>query len=196
MEFIFINSDNLKIILSKEDMNNFDITPEDFDYSKTKSKHILWTILDKAKKETDFNADDAKLYVQLYSSEDGGCEIYITKIKKENKDVKKDNIDEYSKLYIILEFDALVDLCKRLNKDGYGPNCKLYYDRSGKYILIPGQPQIMPSYMRNREAKNYLPEYFYEYGTVKLLQESTIDYFNEHFVKIADGNIPEMLALI
>ena len=194
MEFININNERLKIILSKEDMISFDIRPEEFDYSNTGSKHILWSVLNKAKKEAGFNADDTKLYVQLFTSGDGGCEIYISKIKNENKKEYQTLEESLSGIYIVLEFKALLDLCKRLYIDGYGKNGMLYYDRTGKYIFVPTSIKRMPSYIKNNENIITVPEYCTEYGSLIPLQEFTIDYFNEHFIKIAEGNIPEILT--
>ena len=79
MELIVVNSQKLKIILDKDDMLSFDISGEDLDYSSAKTRKALGNILERAKAETGFDTGNDRLYIQVFLSVDGGCEMFFTK---------------------------------------------------------------------------------------------------------------------
>ncbi len=201
MEFILISEEKLKIILSKEEMTEFEMSPDDFDYSKISTKHILWSVLNKAHNETGFDADKCKLFVQVYASKDGGCEIYISKIRKEqfehntNTYYEKDNTSSGG-YFLSLGFDNLISLCNRLNNDKIKYHTILYYNDIGLYVLILKPKKRFPSYYKEIEVNEPLPDYLTEYGRINKLDDYTENYFEEHYIKIADGNAAELLSVI
>lgn len=79
MELIMISSSKLKIMLSADDMAKYALDA-DIDYSDKKTRRIFKVILNEAYEKTGFNAESEKLFIQLYPSKKGGCEVYITKI--------------------------------------------------------------------------------------------------------------------
>ena len=78
MEFIVINEEKLKVILTSDDMKKLNISAEDLDYQKTSTKRVVWEILDKAKQTEGFDSDNSKLYIQVFPSPDGGCEMFAS----------------------------------------------------------------------------------------------------------------------
>ena len=56
MELILINEKKLKIMLSPEDMREYEIDPDSVDYDKTETRRAFWSILDEAKHRTGFDA--------------------------------------------------------------------------------------------------------------------------------------------
>lgn len=149
MELIVVNSRKLKIILDKDDMMSFDISGEDLDYSSAKTKKALGNILEKARAEAGFDAGNDRLYIQVFLSVDGGCEMFFTKRARllpepESKScsfIKKkygtasDYSREYGR-YIAKSdnIDNIIDLCIRLKKEGFFGTSSLY-DLEGGYIL-------------------------------------------------------------
>ena len=79
MELIVISSNKLKIMLSADDMNKYALGA-DIDYADSKTRQAFRSILEEAREKTGFDAESEKIYIQLYPSKKGGCEVYITKI--------------------------------------------------------------------------------------------------------------------
>ncbi len=74
-----ISSSKLKIMLSADDMQKYALDA-DVNYADSKTRRAFRTILEEAKQKTGFDAESEKIFIQLYPSKKGGCEVYITKI--------------------------------------------------------------------------------------------------------------------
>ena len=96
MEIIMINENKLKVMLCKEDLSHFELSPEQLDYSNTETKRMFWDVLSRAKHQTGFDTDGQRVLVQLYPSKEGGCEMFVTKIGI-LRDNSNDNIKTYTK---------------------------------------------------------------------------------------------------
>ena len=82
MELIKISDSKLKIALTPTDMEKYSLDIQTMDYDKTETRSAFWQLLDEAKHKTGFDAASEKIFVQIYSSIGGGCEMYVTKLKK------------------------------------------------------------------------------------------------------------------
>lgn len=80
MELILINSGKLKIMLSEEDMLEYELNCDAADYDTTETRRAFWNILAEAKERTGFDAASERVFIQLYPSKAGGCEMYVTKV--------------------------------------------------------------------------------------------------------------------
>ena len=80
MDLILINDSKLKIILTQDDMASYALTCDNIDYDNTETRRAFWDILDAAKHKTGFDAASERVYVQVYPSKGGGCEMYVTKL--------------------------------------------------------------------------------------------------------------------
>lgn len=80
MELILINDTKLKIMLTEEDMVHYDLDCTCANYDNTETRRAFWNILDEAKHRTGFDAASDRVFIQLYPSKEGGCEMYVTKV--------------------------------------------------------------------------------------------------------------------
>ena len=80
MELIRINENKLKIMLSEGDMKQYALDCASLDYDNTETRRAFWSILDEAKHQTGFDAASQRVFVQLYPSKEGGCEMFVTKL--------------------------------------------------------------------------------------------------------------------
>lgn len=78
MEIIPINDSKLKIMLDESDMKELHIC-NDADCARGETRLAIRTILERAKTQIGFNTDGSEIFVQLYTSKSGGCELFITK---------------------------------------------------------------------------------------------------------------------
>ena len=79
MELIVISDKRLKIMLSADDMSAYNINALTLDTDNNKTKRILYDILDRAKRNAGFESDTDRVFVQIFPSREGGCEMFVTK---------------------------------------------------------------------------------------------------------------------
>ena len=121
MELILISDSKLKIMLSPDDMKDFDLDCDSVDYSKTETRRAFWSILDEAKHRTGFDAASQRIYIQLYPCRQGGCEMYITKIGS-SKGSEIFRSEQNYLAYIFDSLDLMIRVCRqrRFYTRGYG----------------------------------------------------------------------------
>ncbi len=78
MEMIPISRSKLKIMLDESDMKEYNIGKE-ADCANNETRHAIRNILDMAKSRIGFNTEGEEIFVQLYTSKTGGCELFVTK---------------------------------------------------------------------------------------------------------------------
>ncbi|MBE6583401.1 MAG: adaptor protein MecA [Ruminococcaceae bacterium] len=78
MELIPINDSKLKIMLDEIDMKEYRLGAES-DCADMETRRAIRNILDLARDQIGFNTEGAEIFVQLYTSKKGGCELFITK---------------------------------------------------------------------------------------------------------------------
>ncbi len=208
MEIIMINDSKLKIMLTSEDLEDFEIEAENLDYSNTETKRMFWDILNQAKHTVGFDTDGHRVLVQLYPSREGGCEMFITKIgeiREEELPCDKDEISSpllhykpshksSSGKYRTGAFgfdrlDWMIDVCRRLRGIGYSGNSRAYISDDHRYYL----------FLEGLDAGSYLPldEYSFitEYGTAEHVN-SLRSYLGEHGKSIRDGDAVDCLGVL
>lgn len=82
LELLLISENKIKISLTKEDLDAHGITSDDIDYDNTETRRVFWTLLDEVKNKTGFDAAKTRIFIQIYPMRDGGCELYVSKIKE------------------------------------------------------------------------------------------------------------------
>ena len=145
MELILINEKKLKIMLSLEDMKEYEIDPDSVDYDKTETRKAFWSILDEAKHRTGFDAASERVYIQMYPSREGGCEMYVTKIgilpascKTREKGILR-VAAERMLAYRFDELSHLLAVCKRLCECEFDGQSSAFADEDGTcYLYING----------------------------------------------------------
>lgn len=142
-------TNDLRIHLTKEDLEAFSITVEDFDYDSTRGKRVIWALFDKAREETGFDAAGEKVYIQLYPMEKGGCELFVTKIEKE---------EERKECFLFSTFDSFYTALTLSSSSPKDMTVFRTRDRERFYTLIPSEK---------------VPAVFYEFGE-KVKAPSTV----------------------
>ena len=153
MEIIMISDNKLKVMLCKEDLSNFELSPEQLDYSNTETKRMFWDVLSRAKHQTGFDTDGQRVLVQLYPSKEGGCEMFVTKIgvlhqetdcksKASSKEKKHTVVANTKKDFSFSAFrfddtEAMLEVCRRLYAIGYiGESSAYVCENKKKYLLL------------------------------------------------------------
>ena len=80
MELIVISDNKLKIMLSAPDMERYELETEGMDCTDAHTREVFRHIFSDARERIGFDTEGARLFVQLYTSKEGGCEIFVTKL--------------------------------------------------------------------------------------------------------------------
>lgn len=190
MELIRINENKLKIMLSEGDMKQYAIDCASLDYDNTETRRAFWSILDEAKHQTGFDAASQRVFVQLYPSKEGGCEMFVTKLGSPPLPVEPSESPEPMEfaplgchcltplrhtdiLYAFPSLEVLLSVCRRLNTLGFSEPCSAWKRDDGQYLLL----------LSEREENLYIPlselTFLCEYGT-KENAESALLLLEEH----------------
>ncbi len=144
MELILINENKLKIMMSGSDMSDYSLDIDRLESESAEAREIFWSILDKAKEQTGFSAEKGRVFVQLYPSAKGGCEMYVTKLKAREKRTPEASgsisAGKRKCAYSFDSLDSLLCVCRRLFDIGYSDDSSAWY-YSGRYFLTLTEPE-------------------------------------------------------
>lgn len=203
MELIIIGENRLKIMLTGEDMARYELAdlqhPEESGDGVTPhTREALRHIFADARNESGFDTEGERLFVQLYASKGGGCEIFVTKLGRpvEEKLLKRimeedTVIKEKRERTVWLRLEQLAHvcaLCRRLLSVGFRGKSALYIpaeEENGWYLSLT---------LREEAGESVSFPFLWEYG-----EESRGDlgaYLTEHGRVICSRGAVEILARI
>lgn len=156
MDLLRIGDTKLKVTLTEADMEKYRLDQRTLDYDTTETRSAFWQILDEAKHETGFDAGGGRLFVQVYPSRGGGCEMYVTLLadEEETRTARRAS-NGVESLYRFECLPHLLAACRILRECGYiGESAA--YALEGAYFLTVAE-----------RRRGELPEYAFleEYGT-------------------------------
>ena len=126
MELLKIGNDALKVTLTREDMELYDIEFDMLDYANAETKRVIQSILEEARRSIGFEVLHDGLYVQAFRSRCGGCELFVT------REGKKDALQS------LFKFDSangVIMACARLDNCGFSGKSELHLGNNGDYYL-------------------------------------------------------------
>ncbi len=173
MELIMISESKLKVMLTATDMRLYGISGESLDKNDAVSRKAFWNILDEAKLQTGFDPAGCKLFVQMYQSKSGGCELFVTRLggknalsrEKRQQDgpthesvltppTKQNPLsaDAEQSIYV---FDSLGELllgCRRLSAMESPPDARAYADDEKRryYLVLAADTPVLAEYNGTR----------------------------------------------
>lgn len=155
LELIMINSEKIKIMLTREDMTKYNIHMYSLGHTGSAIKEAFGEVLSDIKTRTGFDTLSSKTILQVYPSRDGGCEVYITRLKN---DLKLKNGEKHEcagqstnitvKRWlekVIFSFEKLtdtIDACRLLYLSGYDKSSSLYLCDDTYYLFL--ETEIKP----------------------------------------------------
>ncbi len=86
MELIIIDEKKMKIMLTAPDLRHYELRAERMDCADEQTRRAFRHIFDDARSQTGFDTTGERLFVQLYTSKSGGCEIFVTKLGEPDAD--------------------------------------------------------------------------------------------------------------
>ncbi len=182
MELIVIGTGKLKIMLTDDEMKKYELDTDTIDYDTTSTRRAFWSILDDAKTRTGFDAASDRVFIQLYPSKKGGCEMYVTKLSEGGRVPRPRFGERKSRLcaYAFPDLEALLGVCRRLLSRGWRGESRAYRDTVGRCYLFLTEPGA---------AQSFLPEY----GTRENADRLRL-YIGEHGHPLCESHAVELLG--
>ena len=193
MELILISSNKMKVILSEDEMKKYKLS-SDGSIALISEKKQFRSLLDEIKKKSGFDTLEHSIYVELFESMRGGCEIFITKESSKNKSdsllpsltsMQKHSLESI----ITYKFSNAADLlaaAKRLNTQNSFIS-QLYADESDIFYLS------LTFRQGYSDTEGYALIFLDEYGK-KVSGQNLRTYLDEHGRKIIENNAIEVLS--
>ena len=190
MELTPIGKEKLEITLTKKDMERFRLTAERLDYKNTETRRAVWTILDKAKRQTGFDAAKGQIRIDALPGKAGGCVIFITKTENEmNGEGKQAEREKnHTAVYSFSRLSHILAASRFLRERSYRGESAAFADEceGGRYYLaLSGQE-------KNPHAV-FESMFVAEFGK-KLTSEHALAYIKEHGICICEKNAVKTLA--
>jgi len=198
MELLLISDSKLKVILTPEDMEYYDLSCDNLDYENSETRRAFWNILADAKIKTGFDAATDRVFVQIFPSKFGGCEMFITKIDKKTSAltcvVPRENRKAERYTYKFDDMKSLLAVCRHMKQCGFAGESSAYYD-----------PRI-ESYYLTYEDEDYIECVGYglpklsafpvagEYGEEIDSSLNNMAYFTEHCKEIVINKAVDVLS--
>lgn len=160
MEFFVSGSNKLKIILSCEECAEQGIDTTLSDFSTNDVRIAIRRILNTAGRECGFFSEGERIFAQLYPTKDGGCEIFVTKLKglsDKARTAVRDiegfcSVEERRGVYSFEDSTTLVAAARAIYRGGI--DCDLYASDDGRYYI-----SIVENYDRGISEFEVLTEY-------------------------------------
>ncbi len=154
MELIIISESKIKLMLTSHDMEEYG-TDEN-------TGHVVRSIMSDVKRKYGYSGMDGRIFVQMYLSREGGCEMFVTKLDERTQDVgrifmeagEERTMTELKRYmfggrghHVIYSFDAMeymLKTCLGLHKSGYVGESLAYVDRFRRmyYLLLNRETHI------------------------------------------------------
>ena len=191
MQFTRISKSKVKVIISEEECRRYKIVATDGEYDSLQLRESLPEIFKEMKAGINFNFGTEKVLIQLYPTEDGGCEMYVTTLdyltgKDKNAILGASNLNTYERRRCQYYFSSLMDMSRALKQvKREGIDSDLYYDNSGGYYLsvcenvFDGQGELS-CFTEYAESVPQLPR----------------AYMIEHYIPLALGNAIDIFSKI
>jgi negative regulator of genetic competence, sporulation and motility len=193
MELIVIGENRLKIMLTEEDVDHYRLGESRTAELTPHTREILRRIFADARERIGFDTEGKRLFVQLYASKGGGCEIFVTKLGEAGEDTllraladcgDRSGGGAVRALWLRLEtLEDVTALCRRLGAAGFAGESRLYIggeQEEGWYLSLtvresPWEEAPYPFLWEYGEEVVGNPElYLSEYGT-RICGESAVE---------------------
>lgn len=177
MEIELLENSSIKIRLTKEDLENLNISIEDFDYSNIETRRVIWMLLDAARCELKIDIDlSERMLIEIMPNKSGGCCIFITGLEnRTGKSMRRTGRKSMKPQFFDFDgVDSLISATCALKTVATSNNqlSELYrMDGSGYRLLIYPDSELSPSlwailseYCRRKGDGNIAAAFTREHG--------------------------------
>lgn len=186
MEILKISDSVVKITLCQSEAKEYDLNDKS-ELDTEEMKKSFSKLLLKAKNEVGFKFAGENIVAEIFSSKDGGYEIFVSYHKAEEKMYKEKTVPEkiQRQTFLVDGLDNLLVIFSRLKNANYKGSSALYYDTvAQKYYII-----IDPVSKKDLKYA-FLNEY------ARFLRTLTVTYIDDRIIPICKENAIETLLSV
>ncbi len=188
MELIMISDTRLKVVLTRVDMENYHLDFEGDACDNSRTRRAMMRLFEDVKRRVGFDIADDRILVQVWQAEDGGCELYVSKLESRATARRVPRVtacDYETQIYKFVRFSDLLAVCRILDMRQYDCVSEVMHADDGAwYLLLDGVEETAPL-----DALSFIGEYAEKQGSAL-----TLYVLREHAVSIAGDNAVTRLA--
>ncbi len=192
MEHILISPGKLKLMLTKSDLDRYQLDCDTIDEEGALTRQSFRELLDDVKRVSGFDAADDKVFIQFYPSRDGGAEIYITRLQQ-RRDRQYEGEDASIRILSVCSFESMQRLLEACAHMSHAlPHASSAWCGEGKYYLILEDQIACRDYLRGirpLEKRRFIGDY----GQI-ILDQTAIHYVKEHCFCFCEKNAVKILS--
>ena len=144
MDLIKISDNKLKIMLTPVDMQSYELSVGELDCINMETREAFRNIMKEARERIGFDTGGNQIYVQVYPSREGGCELFVTKLgavyHSEGQNTAAShptpNKAEHGVGFSFETLEHLLAACRRLGSLGHLGESSAYRSDEGRYFLL------------------------------------------------------------
>ena len=143
MEVIKINGEKLKVMLSPEDMRHYAVNCDTLDGESAASRFAFRRILADARGRCGFDAVGARVFVQVFPSKEGGCEMFVTKLADGTGTLLQ--TESRRKFFYVYSFERLNQMltaCAAIRRQSYIEESYAYADPERKRYFLTFETDV------------------------------------------------------
>ena len=170
MEMIMISPSQLKVMMDANDMMEYDLDGAAAHCTPFARREALRRILEKARENTGFDSEGARVTVRMFPSRDGGCEMFVALLggRFACADVPRGAVKVTARdgmtVYAFSSLHDLLCACRRLSEARCRGESYAYREREAKkwYLALEQSSPLvceMGGVMIRRGAIAYINEY-------------------------------------
>lgn len=123
MKIELLDDKTVKVLLSKIDMLDLNLSYDDMDYKDPQTKRVLLRLVEEIKREIHINLNTGKLFIEAFPYVDGGCILYVNILEASGIDYSAEK--KYKACFdtpLVFMFGDINSLGKLSNRliNGYG----------------------------------------------------------------------------
>ena len=197
MEWIRIDQNKLKIMLSREDACKYALCPETASVGDATTRRAFREILSATKDDVGIDFSAELVYIQLFPSKEGGCELFVTKMGAREHESEQRDTPTAQKTPLVASRRVcfcfwrqrdLLSSCRRLIRRGFTGESQAEQDDMGRFWLFlsdGGSPLLA------REEFGFL----LEYGQMECAADASL-FLLEHGKMLCDSHAVETLGVL
>ena len=207
MQLIIINECAFKMILSSAEMKEYGIDEDEFHISGCQTRQVLKEIIKSRPEGAALQNihENEKLIIQLWQKEDGGCELFVTRLPLESDFLEENGMTDKNDsnlpipgtkkeaprrrralTYSFSELEWVKAACRALLSRSFEGRSELYETKEDALYLV-----LYP--LDTPESRDSPTSYLSEFGELEN-SEHMLLYLCEHGECILRGNAIEALA--
>ena len=195
MDILTISNSKIKISLTRSEALDYSLEGDGLDYDTTETRRAIWSVLDDAKKSSGFDAAKSRIFLQMFTCADGGCELFVTRLEgPETDNIVCCGNPVASLTAQVYAFDCMNDLisaCCLLDRVGYSFESSLFLSNERYFLLLECPKE---SGHLKGEGISY-PDLLCEFGSI-IDTEYAAEYITEHFECLCKHSAVQRLSLL